>query len=51
MTEQIISSHPQVDPRGELEFLNRAVMKNINPKETVSAKNIEKYVRLILKTL
>ena len=42
LTEQIISSHPQVDPRGELEFLNRAVMKNINPKETVSAKNIEK---------
>ena len=42
LTEQIISSHPQVDPRGELEFLNRAVMKNINPKETVSTKNIEK---------
>ena len=42
LTEQIISSHPQVDPRGELEFLNRAVMKNIDPKEKISAKRLEK---------
>ena len=50
LTEQIISSHPLQTSRGELEFLNRAVMR-ISTQKKQFAKILKKYVRLILKTL
>lgn len=42
LTEQIISSHVDVTPRGELEFMNKAVRRNINPNEEITEEGILK---------
>ena len=43
MTEQVISGHDKVSPRGELEFLNRAVRGNINPNQNLDAEGLLKF--------